>query len=265
MTYAEFHLVFLVPAVLATLVAAVPVWREADSRAAKGLLAIAVVAVVYSTPWDAYLVSRGVWWYGPDRVLGTLLGVPLEEYAFFVLQTCLMGSVVVAVLHRFAPRDAERLPDAGQDTASPGHVRARGLLGFVTLALAGSALVQAEPTLYLGLILVWSAPVLALIWGVGGPILWRLRSALLPAVAAVTGYLWVADRIAIGRGIWTISQRYTVGWAPLGLPIEEALFFLMTNLMVTCGLTLLVRAPLSSVLPTGAASHRTETADVPAG
>jgi lycopene cyclase domain-containing protein len=56
------------------------------------LLGLAVVAVVYTTPWDNYLVATGVWYYDPRLVLNFIIGhVPIEEYAFFVAQTFLTG------------------------------------------------------------------------------------------------------------------------------------------------------------------------------
>lgn len=45
----------------------------------KVLLVLVMVAVLYTTPWDNYLVATGVWWYNPDQVLGIVFGwVPLE-------------------------------------------------------------------------------------------------------------------------------------------------------------------------------------------
>jgi len=68
---------------------------------------------------------------------------------------------------------------------------------------------------------------------------WR---AVLGGTLAPTLYLWVVDRIAIGVGLWSLSDRYTTGLAVplLGLPIEEAVFFLLTSLFVVQGLVLYV-------------------------
>ena len=43
------------------------------------------------------------------------------------------------------------------------------------------------------------------------------------------------DRVAIGLGIWDITNRFSLGADPLGLPVEEAVFFLFTNLLVVQG------------------------------
>jgi lycopene cyclase domain-containing protein len=58
----------------------------------------------------------------------------------------------------------------------------------------------------------------------------RTLLALLPAVVVFS--LW--DVVAIARDHWSYSPRYTTGWnLPLGLPIEEVVFFVVIPL---CGL-----------------------------
>jgi lycopene cyclase domain-containing protein len=65
--------------------------------------ATAIIALVYTTPWDNYLVATGVWHYDPARIWGIVLGyVPLEEYLFFVLQTMLGALVTLALLKKNA-------------------------------------------------------------------------------------------------------------------------------------------------------------------
>lgn len=52
----------------------------------------------------------------------------------------------------------------------------------------------------------------------------RLLAAVLPAVAAFL--VW--DLVAIDRGHWTFSPRYTTGWLlPGGIPVEELAFFVV--------------------------------------
>ena len=42
-----------------------------------------VVTVLYTTPWDNYLVANRIWWYDRALVTGITLGwVPIEEYTF---------------------------------------------------------------------------------------------------------------------------------------------------------------------------------------
>jgi len=66
---------------------------------------------------------------------------------------------------------------------------------------------------------------------------WR-RVAL--AIGVPTLYLWAADWVAIELGIWVISSSHTIGIGFGSLPIEEALFFLCTNVFVVQGVVLYV-------------------------
>lgn len=101
MTYPLFLLLFLViPIGLLAL------WQREKIRARQWLVAVALTilsALVYTTPWDNYLVATRVWYYDPARVWNILLGyVPLEEYLFFILQPILGALVTLALLKKNA-------------------------------------------------------------------------------------------------------------------------------------------------------------------
>ncbi len=237
MTYLQFHLVFLAPAIL---VLGGIAWRlrgRANGRdPGWALPLLAVVAFVYTTPWDNYLVYRAVWTYGADRVLGTVGYVPVEEYAFFLLQPVLTG-LWYLVVRPWTP------PPRPASAAAPRW----GGAGFGALAVAGLVLVTAGGHgLYLGLILAWACPVLAGMWALAGAKLARRRALLAWAVGPPTLYLWVADRVAIGQGIWDITDATRTGLDLLGLPVEEAVFFLLTNLLVAQGLVLFLEEGAST-------------------
>jgi lycopene beta-cyclase len=113
------------------------------------------------------------------------------------------------------------------------------------VAGAGVLALTTDRGTYLGLILVWAvAGASRLQWAFGGDLLLRRWRLVAPAVALPTVYLWVADRLAIGWSIWWISPELTIGWRPFGLPVEEALFFLVTNVLVGFGLVLALHPAL---------------------
>ena len=232
MTYLAFHFVFVLPliAVFAVLVARLRRTRDLRPDALAYIGLIAGVAFVYTIPWDNYLVYRDVWAYGPDRVLAVIGYVPVEEYAFFLLQPVLTGLWYLLVRDRLG------------HVAAPATGRAKGIgvAFFLALTLVGVALlVGGGHGLYMGLILAWASPVLAGMWGLAGEALWANRRAITWTVAPITLWLWIADWIAIDQGIWTITDATRSGIDLLGLPIEEATFFLVTNLLVAKGLLLL--------------------------
>jgi lycopene cyclase domain-containing protein len=235
-TYLQFHLVFILPPLAVLAVLAARRWRRGAARwdPVWAFWLLPVVALIYTTPWDNYLVWRGVWVYSPGRVLGTVGYVPVEEYAFFLLQPLLTGLWYRLV--RSWSSDERVL--AHEDTRAKAS-RGGGAACFGVITLVGVVLVvTGGHGLYLGLILAWSAPVLAGMWALAGEKLWRHRRALALAVLPPTLYLWVADRLAIGWDVWTIADTTRTGVELLGLPVEEALFFLVTNLLVVQGLVM---------------------------
>ena len=238
MTYLQFHLVFTLPLLL--LLAFITYRAARAGRVPRaGFVALGVhvlLALVYTTPWDNYLVARGVWGYGEDRVMFTLGWVPVEEYLFFIVQTLLTG-LWVLLLHRRAGSKTE--PTHSVWTRSVGAFAWLGLAGVGVLALGS------DEGMYFGLIAAWAAPVLAFQWAFGGDLLVRRWRVVLPGFAVPTLYLWLADRLALALGIWWIAPEFSSGMGVLGLPLEEALFFLLTNLLVVFGVVLaLERAAL---------------------
>jgi len=239
-TYVQFHLAFVVPAVL-FLVATGFVSRSSrvgsdgdDERLHgwrhywAGAAVITVVALAYTTPWDNYLIARGVWWYGDGRTVLRIWHAPFEEYLFIVVQPWLTA----LWLSHF---DAE---PGWKRSARPAAWRAAGVAIAAAIGLAGWRLLGTDGGLYLGALLAWSAPVLGLQWAVGAPQLWARRRTVALGTLLPTLYLCLADRIAIELGVWVLSDRYTTGITVGGLPIEEATFFLVTNLFVVQGILL---------------------------
>ena len=230
MSYFAFHLIFTLPPILMlALVQRQPLAGVGGIRALAALPLIALMALVYTTPWDNYLIWRDVWHYGRERVVGTIGYVPVEEYLFFLLQPIFTGLWLYWLM---AQKDE---PIQHQPSTI---VRVTGTGFWVALSIAGALMLRWNSGVYLGLILVWAGPVLALQWVIGATQLWAKKRIWLNGTLIPTLYLWIADRIAIGQGIWSISDTYTTGLNLFGLPLEEATFFLVTNLLVVQGLLL---------------------------
>lgn len=196
----------------------------------------AVIAVVYTTPWDNYLVATRVWWYNPGLVTGFVIGyVPIEEYTFFVLQTVLTASWLF-LLVRYRPLWGSEL------TKSASSLRGwvTGILALIWLVFVVMLIVRWQPGRYLALLMVWALPPLMLQTGFGADILVRNWRYLLLTVVPMTLYLAVADKLAISSGTWTIDPEQSLNIFVFGtLPVEELIFFFMTNVLVAVGVTLI--------------------------
>jgi lycopene cyclase domain-containing protein len=87
--------------------------------------------------------------------------------------------------------------------------------------------------------LVWALPAIIFQLAFGADIIWRQWRLIFLAVVPMTLYLSLADAIAIGSGIWTISPAKSTGILLGGvLPLEEFVFFLLTNTLVAFGFVL---------------------------
>lgn len=86
---------------------------------------------------------------------------------------------------------------------------------------------------YLVWLVVWSAPVLLGQWLAFPGLLAHTARRWLPLALTLAAWLAVTDAIGLSSGVWHVSPRTTVGVRLAGvLPLEEALFFLLTTLMV---------------------------------
>jgi len=193
------------------------------------LIVLVALAVLATLPWDAALIARGTWSYPRARPVGWVAGVPVEELLFMVLQPLLAGLWL-------RTRRAEQ--PAPRPLGRSGCARAAGAAGWLLVAGLGVLLARSASGSYLGLLLAWSGPLLALQWAAGGDTLWAQRRLLVLAAVPPTLYLWAVDGLGLHLRLWQLSGTRTTGLHLLGLPLEEALFFLLTTLLVVGGLLL---------------------------
>jgi lycopene beta-cyclase len=237
MTYLSFLILFVIlPSVIMGIL-----FRRFLTRFWWGCIGLlALIAVIWTTPWDNYLVANNVWWYDPRLVLGIVIGyVPLEEYSFFVLQTIFTGILLAGII------GFSRLP-VGPLRALPWYIRV--LPALPLLVLVGALLVSGNQRFnYLILSLGWlSLLPFTIQWVFGLDILLQRWRMMLLAILIPTLWLTAMDTIALAAGTWTIDPAQTVGiHLPGGIvPLEEGLFFLLTNTLIVQGL-LLASAPES--------------------
>ena len=196
------------------------------------------LALMYTTPWDNYLVATSVWWYDQAKVTGLVFGyVPIEEYTFFLVQPILTGLWLLFWLRR--------QPDVVEPGWANGRFRTLPLrlLSLLWLSTVAILITGWAPGTYLALILAWALLPIMLQVGFGGDILWQHRRVILLGLLPITLFLAAADTLAIYDGIWTIDPDQTLNWLIGGmLPFEEFLFFLVTNTLVVFGMTLFLSA-----------------------
>ncbi|MFZ4693580.1 MAG: lycopene cyclase domain-containing protein [Verrucomicrobiia bacterium] len=95
MTYLQFHFLFILPPI-ALLAVMVRHRIRAAHLACLGL--VAFIAVAFALPWDHAAVARGIWGFDEAKVLVRIWLLPVEEIAFFVFETLLVGLLCILYL-----------------------------------------------------------------------------------------------------------------------------------------------------------------------
>lgn len=260
MTYFGFLVWFLVPPIAILLILAA-YDRRLHIRLMPNLTAWPIervifahilVALIYTTPWDNYLVATGVWWYDPALVTGITLGwVPIEEYTFFILQTLAVGLWYSFLARRIKPGHRLISDGATEKTKQPvSRYLSAALLGLIWIVSMSILISGWQPGIYLALILVWGLPPIMLQILFGADLLWHYRRLVVTVILTSTAYLSIIDTIAISAGTWTISPDKTIGILIGGvLPFEEFTFFLITNILIGFGMTLVLAKESQARVP----------------
>jgi len=98
-----------------------------------------------------------------------------------------------------------------------------------------------EPLTYLSITLFWAFPAILPQLLYGADILWHHRTLVLLGILIPGTYLSLMDIIALNETTWSISKAQTTGILFFGiLPLEEVVFFFITNILITFGMTLLL-------------------------
>ncbi len=244
MTYFGFLLRFLFLPILVFL--AITWWDDKKSRQIHefrngravwiGIAVHVLLAVLYTTPWDNYLVATGVWYYNPKLVTGLVIGyVPIEEYTFFVVETILSGLWWWFLARRLSPPQLPFKPNKMFIYLSA------GILAFVWMAFTYLFFSNNEPITYLSITLFWALPPIIIQLLFGADILWHYRKLVFWSIIIPGVYLSLMDIVALADTTWSISKSQTTGILFFGiLPLEEVVFFFITNILITFGMTLLL-------------------------
>lgn len=91
---------------------------------------------------------------------------------------------------------------------------------------------------YLVHLVFWGGLVFVLQWAIGFRILRRHLQVIVLTTLLLGTYLILTDVVAVAFGVWFFDEQQILGFSPLGVPIEEWLFFYMTSMLVAQSLIL---------------------------
>jgi lycopene beta-cyclase len=238
MTYWKFHLVFNVPILVVGLILAGSDFWVTPVLLTGGLILLAVM--IFTTPWDNYAVAQGIWGFPPKRFSLKLGYLPIEEYAFFIMESVQVMFFTFWLLKLFPALQS----DPGLPLTHPliGSTLALLFMAWLGIGLWGRNRYHKKSRgHYAWHLFFWFIPVILLQWVIAAEALFPRW----PLIALVTGligtYLSMADYIAIDKGIWHFDEKQITGHK-LGkkMPWEEAAFFYLTALLVAQSFVMLL-------------------------
>ena len=241
MTYLRFHLIFNLP--LLVVLAALN-WPEAwvpGEATALGLVLLAVM--VFTTPWDNLAAKWGIWGFPREKYSLRLGYLPVEEYAFFLLQSLNVMLAVRALFFFFPAFQTAQETSLGRWTLI--------YLGVSVIPWTLIAVQLHRLKRKLGsranyaIHLAWFLPVIYVQWLLA-PLLFLHHLSLLALLTVVFGvYYTLADLVAVRGGTWFFDEKQILG-VNLGgvLPWEEIAFFFLTSLLVAQSYLLLLPSEL---------------------
>lgn len=235
-TYRGFHARWTLP-VLAVLAG---IWFIVDGNmlTIAILTGLCVVVICFTFPWDNWAVEQRIWDFPDDRLLFRLRRLPIEEIAFFVIQT-LQVAFLTALLCTVIPS----APLEQVSFTQPVLVSLGVLLGtWAVLGLVSSSWRASRRSLrYAWHLGYWFAPVILMQWVFGAGMLMPRFDVIILSSGIIGTYLSIADVWAVRRGIWFFDHAQTTGHRIATiLPWEEVAFFYITSLLVAQSTILLV-------------------------
>ena len=243
MTYSGFHLAFNLPLLLILFFFSGKGFWPGEMVFV--MLAVLGIVVAFTSPWDNWAVAKGIWDFPPERVRFRVGKLPIEEYAFFVIQSLEVMMLSWAFLHWVKAPVGAPMP---RWIGEPQVLRHLGIL-FVCWIAVGVALKE-WPNRYRRIhyawhLFFWFLPIVFIQWIVAGPMLLAYSWHVLVPALAIGTYLCLADWYAIQKGIWFFDPKQITGWKIAGeMPWEEAAFFYITSLLVAQTFLILLPATL---------------------
>jgi lycopene beta-cyclase len=241
MTYLRFHLIFNLPLliILAAMTGPVP-WTTGELEAL-GFVLLAVM--LFTTPWDNLAAKWGIWGFPREKYSARIGYLPVEEYAFFLLQSLNVILAVRALFHFFPDWQVGLKTDVSTATLICLAVSVLPW-AFIVIQLRWFRR-KAGPRVNYAIHLAWFLPVVYAQWVLAPPLFWGHAGLIALVTAAFGIYYTMADLAAVRAGTWFFDEKQITG-VKLGgiLPWEEIAFFFLTSLLVAQSYLLLLPSDL---------------------
>ncbi|XP_027845625.2 uncharacterized protein LOC114125977 [Aphis gossypii] len=225
-TYIDIHLFYILPVIGVLSLITRPFLNRSEVFK---ISFISIIAFVYTTPWDNYIIYNKGWSYPSEKVLGVFGYVPIEEYMFFITQTVLTSLWALLCVRWSTP-----CLNFNYDKHSYQLIRWIPIAFLAIATVVGYIItIPGQPTFYLGCILWWVSPVVMFLWYGAGNFFVKKIIPCSFAVLVPTLYLCWVDQFALKENIWHINEKTMLNiFVAEDLPFEEAFFFFISNVII---------------------------------
>lgn len=230
LTYLQVHIYYTIPPTIILYLLMRPLIGSFDKIK---IITLCTLALVYTTPWDNYIIYFKAWWYRKDAVIGTIGYVPIEEYCFFIIQT-----ILSALWTSFCSRwTLNALYLQNTSRVNFYAIRYAVITILVGLMITGwTYAIPATKTFYMGSIIWWTLFVVIVLWYISGPYVVKRYRETLISILLPSLYLCYVDLIALRAQVWHINEATSLEiFLVKDLPLEEITFFFLTNIIVAMG------------------------------
>ena len=241
MTYLRFHLIFNLPVliVLVACTAMVP-WTHGE------ILAFALVlaaVMIFTTPWDNLAAKWGIWGFPREKYSLRIGYLPVEEYAFFLLQSVNVMLAVRALFHFMPDWEGGAETEIGKWTLI---CLAASIVPWAIVTIQMRWLRKRfGPCVNYAIHLAWFLPVIYVQWVIAPWMFWDHAGLLALVTGAFGVYYTLADLAAVRAGTWFFDEKQITGVKLARvLPWEEIAFFFLTSLLVAQSYLLLLPSDL---------------------
>lgn len=225
-TYIDIHLIYTIPVIGVLSLITLPFLNGSEIFK---ISFISIIAFVYTTPWDNYIIYNEGWSFSTEKVLGIIGYVPIEEYMFFIIQTVLTSLWALLCVRWSTP-----CLNFNYDKRSYQLIRWIPMAFWAIAMIVGYIIaIPGQPTFYLGCILWWISPVVMFMWYGAGNFFVKKIIPCSIAILVPTLYLCWVDQFALKENIWHINEKTMLNiFVTEDLPFEEALFFFISNFII---------------------------------
>lgn len=231
LTYLEVHIYYTLPPTILLWLLFRPLIGQFDKIK---ILTLCALAVIYTTPWDNYIIYFKAWWYRKDAVIGRIGLIPIEEYLFFVIQT-----VFTTLWTMLCTRWTMNSLNLRKPSNRMIFFIKRYIIISTLIILTITGWFHGSPntkTFYLSAIAWWALPIIIFIWFMAGHYITKRYIAILISIVPPSIYLCYVDVIALRDGVWHINEATSLEILFFNdLPLEEIIFFFGSNTVIVFG------------------------------